>query len=170
MTHDEPARLCERLEAAHERVLAAVADVEPTVLENQPVVGSWSARDVVGHLVDWERELLAAGVHILGGPVPKGQPIGHTQSYNNLRAALWGVEPWAAALADFQQVRQQAADFVAGLTPESLEAIGPYPSGKVARLSGLLENLTAHLDEHAGQLEAWRLRRTGVREKSRGRR
>lgn len=169
MAQDEMARLRERLEAAHERVLATVAGFEPPVLENQPAVGSWSARDVVGHLVDWEREMLAAAAHILGGPAPKGQPIGHFQNFNNLHAALWGIEPWDAALADFQQVRQQAADFVANLAPEQLGAIGPDASGRVGRLSGLLENLFAHLDEHAAQLEAWRLRRTGVQERSRGR-
>lgn len=159
-----------RLAAAQERVLAAVEGVDPAVLENQPAVGSWSARDIVGHLVDWERESLAAAAHILGGPAPKGQPLGHPQSYNNLRAALWGIEPWEIARADFQQLRRQAAEFVAPLSPEQLDAVGPYPSGKVAPLSGLLEELIRHLQEHAAQLEAWRLRRTGVQEKSRGRR
>ena len=166
---DQVAELRAKLDEAHRRVLTAVEGMEPTVLENQPAVGSWSVRDVVGHMVDWENEMLNAAEHILGGPAPKGQPIKHIQSYNNLRGALWGIEPWSAALGDFQQAHERALRFVEHLTPEQLDTIGPYTTGRVGRLSGLMEHVTGHLEEHAAQLEAWRLRRTGVQEKSRGR-
>jgi hypothetical protein len=166
---DERAALRERIEGGCQRVLTAVEGIEPTVLENQPAVGSWSARDVVGHLADWQSEMLDAAEHILGGPKPRFQPIKNTQGFNSMRAALWGVEPWEAAQSDFEQSCARMSAFLERITPEQLEAIGPYPSGEIGRLRKLLGRAAEHLEEHAGQLEQWRLLRTGVREPRRGR-
>ncbi|HET7037688.1 MAG TPA: DinB family protein [Thermomicrobiaceae bacterium] len=161
--------LKQAIDAGHERVLAAVEGIPETELETAPAVGSWSAREVDGHLADWEGETLDAAAHILGGPEPRFHPIKDGQGYNSLRAALWGTEPWQVALGDFTQARQRADSFIAGLSPEQLAAIGPFPWGEVGRLGKLLMALTSHLDEHAGQLEAWRLRRSGIHEPRRGR-
>ena len=161
--------LKQAIDAGHERVLAALAGIPETELETAPAVGAWSARDVVGHLADWEGETLAAAAHILGGPKPRFHPIKDGQQYNSLRAALWGTEPWQIALEDFARARGRAEAFLADLAPEQLQAIGPFPWGEVGRLGKLLEDLASHLDEHAAQLEEWRLRRAGIHEPRRGR-
>ena len=157
------------IDAGHEQVLAMTQGVPAIELETAPAVGSWSPRDVVGHLADWENEIIDAAEHILGGPKPRFQPIKSGQSFNTMRAALWGAEPWEAALADFERARRRAGAFIDGLTPEQLDAIGPFPWGEVGRLRKLLADLAEHLEEHAAQLEEWWLRRSGIPEPRRGR-
>lgn len=163
-------RLRTALGAAYERFLAAVDGFEPVVLETDPAVGSWSARDVAGHLADWTGETLDAVEHILGGPRPRGQPITHGQSYNAMRAAVRGIDPWPAAAADLAAAVERAQALIDRLEPEQLRAIGPYPRGEIGSVERLLEGLIAHVDEHGAALAAWRLRQLGPPpERQRGR-
>lgn len=148
---------------AHERLAAAVEGFDPIVLENEPAVGSWSPRDVAGHLTDWEGEMLAAAEHILGGPKPRHHPIKHGQSYNTMHAALRGADPWRITESDLNAAHERTRAFLDRLAPDQLRAIGPYPWGEVGTLAGLIGHLVSHLDEHTAQIEEWRLSRTGVK-------
>lgn len=154
-----PDELKQEVIRAHARVAAAVAGYDPVVLETEPAVGSWSARDVAGHLADWEREMLDAAEHILGGPKPRHHPIKNGQGYNTTQAALRGTDPWSSSEADLNAARDRAVAFLERVTPEQLRAIGPYPWGEVGTVRRLIEDLIAHLDEHGSQLMEWRLRR-----------
>ncbi len=151
------------IEEARSRYLAALEDFPDVVLETEPSVGAWSARDVTGHLADWQGEMLAAARHILGEPKPRWHPIKNGQGYNTGQAALRGTDSWQATRGDFDQVFRQTAEFLDGLEEAQLSAIGPYPWGEIGKLIGLLRDMAAHLNEHAEQLETWRLQRTGVR-------
>lgn len=151
------------VDEAETRFLAALEDFDEIVLETEPAVGAWSPRDVTGHLADWQSEMLAAARHILGDPKPRGHPIKNAQGYNTAQAALRGTDSWKATIGDFEQIFRETDEFLAELREEQLAAIGPFPWGEVDRLAALLRDMTAHLNEHAGQLEEWRLQRTGVR-------
>ncbi|WP_083776121.1 DinB family protein [Sphaerobacter thermophilus] len=154
----EVQRLRAEVVRAHDRFTALVAGIDPVVLETNPAVGSWSVRDVTGHLADWHREMLDAAEHILGGPKPRHHPIKHTQSFNTMSAAVRGTEPWEQVAADLEAARDRALAFLDRLTPEQLGAIGPFPWGEVGRLHRLIEEMVEHVDEHAAQVGEWRLR------------
>lgn len=157
------ADLAGELARAFARFDAAVAGFEPVVLENEAITGSWTARDLAGHLADWAWETLGAAEHILGGPKPRGQPFRSRQDFNTMQAALRGTDPWEVAAADLAAMRDRALRFAADLTPEHRRAIGPYPWGEIGTVERLLTRLVAHIDEHAAQIEEWRLRRGGKR-------
>ncbi|HUZ00171.1 MAG TPA: DinB family protein [Thermomicrobiaceae bacterium] len=158
---DELSTLKLGLLEALERFDRAVAGFEPVVLETDPAVGSWSARDVAGHLADWNQEILDAAEHILGGPRPRHQPITHGQSYNTMRVAVRGIDPWQAAAADLQASIERTAALLDRLQPEQLRAVGPYPWGEIGTVEHLIAGLIKHVDEHAAGIEEWRLRRLG---------
>jgi len=149
--------------AARDRFLAVVDEFPEMVLETEPSVGAWSTRDVTGHLADWQSEMLAASKAILGEPKPRWHPIKNGQGYNTAQAALRGTDSWQATRGDFEQIFAETDAFLATLDDEKLNAIGPYPWGEVGKLRGLLLDMAAHTNEHAEQLETWRLQRTGVR-------
>lgn len=155
----EVARLKAEVQRAHARFESLTHGFDAVVLETEPVAGAWSARDLAGHLADWEQEILDAAEHILGGPKPRYQPIKHGQSFNTMRAAVRGADPWDLTMADLVAMRDRALTFLGRLEPAQLRAIGPYPWGEVGTLERLLDDLIAHLDEHAAQVEEWRLRR-----------
>jgi hypothetical protein len=148
---------------ARTRFLAALADFPDIVLETEPSVGAWSSRDVTGHIADWQSEMLSAARAILGEPKPRWHPIKNGQGYNTAQAALRGTDSWQATRSDFEQIFAQTDAFLDTLDDEKLTAIGPYPWGEVGRLQGLMRDMASHLNEHAEQLETWRLQRTGVR-------
>ena len=158
---DDRSTLKSALLAAQERFDQAVAGFEPVVLETDPAVGSWSARDVAGHLADWNQEILDAAEHILGGPRPRHQPITHGQSYNTMRVAVRGIDPWDVAAADLQASVERVAALLDRLEPEQLRAIGPYPWGEIGTVEHLIAGLIKHVDEHAAAIEEWRERRLG---------
>ncbi|HEX3723604.1 MAG TPA: DinB family protein [Nitrolancea sp.] len=151
------------IDAAQNRYLAAIDDFPDLVLETEPAVGAWSPRDVTGHVVDWQQEILAAAKHILGAKKPAWHPIKDGAGYNMTQAAMRGTDSWHAVRQDFVDVREQIFEFIDGLDAQQLKAIGPYPWGEIGDLRRLLYDIASHLDEHAAQLEAWRLKRAGVR-------
>lgn len=151
------------IDDAHARFLAAIDDFPDKVLETEPAAGAWSPRDVTGHVADWEQETLAAARHILGGKKPAWHPIKDGQGYNMTQAALRGTDSWAAVRGDFQDARAQMLAFIDELSDEQLKAVGPYPWGEIGNLRRLFVDLVQHLEEHAAQLESWRLQRTGAR-------
>jgi DinB family protein len=160
---NERDKLRATIDDAHTRFLAAIDDFPEKVLETEPAAGAWSSRDITGHVVDWELETLAAARHILGGEKPRWHPIKDGQGYNTTQAAMRGTDSWSAVRADFQDARAQMLAFIDELSDEQLRAVGPYPWGEIGNLKRLLVDLAQHLDEHATQLESWRLQRTGVR-------
>jgi uncharacterized damage-inducible protein DinB len=160
---NERDKLRATIDDAHTRFLAAIDDFPEKVLETEPAAGAWSSRDVTGHVVDWELETLAAARHILGEKKPAWHPIKDGQGFNMTQAALRGTDSWAAVRGDFQDARAQMLAFIDELSDEQLKAVGPYPWGEIGNLKRLLIDLAQHLDEHAAQLESWRLQRTGVR-------
>jgi hypothetical protein len=151
------------IDEAQTRFMAAIDDFPDLVLETEPAVGAWSPRDVTGHVVDWQEEALAAARHILGEKKPAWHPIKDGEGYNMTQAAMRGTDSWSAVQRDFANVREQIFAFIDGLDEQQLKAIGPYPWGEIGNLQRLLRDIAGHLDEHAAQLEAWRLHRTGVR-------
>ena len=156
-------RLRSSLNAAHARLAAAVTGVNPVTLENEPAVGVWSARDVVGHLADWGEETLAAAERIARGEKPSDRPITNVASYNVTRSAVRGVDPWDVTWADLEDIQARLLGLLDALRDEQLDAIGQTATGRVTTLAGVIEGLIAHTEEHAAQLEDWRLRRAGVR-------
>lgn len=149
--------------AAHERFDAAIEGIDPVALENERAVGVWSPRDVAGHLADWQNEMLRSARHILGGDRPRGHPVRDVEEFNQMNAAVRGAEPWELSKADLDAARENAVSLIESLTPEQLNAVGPFPWGAIGKLRGLVEVMVRHLDEHSAQVEAWRLRRTGAR-------
>ncbi len=150
------------LEAAYSRFLGAVADIPEMTLETEPALGAWSPRDVTGHVADWQSEMLGAAKHILGDRKPRGHPIKNGQGYNTTQAALRGTDSWGTAIGDFQQIFSETFEFLDNLDDAQLNAIGPYPWGEIGKLQGLLRDMQSHMNEHAEQLAAWRLQRTGA--------
>lgn len=161
-THSPIPALIAEITAAHQRIDDATAGFEAKILENEPAVGSWSPRDVIGHLAAWEGEVIDGIDPLLGGPPPRHHPIKHIQTYNTMQAAVRGADPWEFVAGDLAAARERLLARVARLAPEELTVRGPYPWGEIGTLEGLLRRQIRHLNEHAGQLEEWRLRRTGV--------
>ena len=154
MTQDE---LRQAILAQRQRLDLAVSGLDRVTLETAPMCGEWSARDLVGHLHDWQTILLAAARYALGGPRPIDVPIEDGQAFNTTRAAARMRERWPETKADFDASLEDALAWLSRLTPEQLTTSADYPWGEPGgTVAALLDVIPAHIDEHCAYIETWR--------------
>jgi hypothetical protein len=154
VTHDE---LREAIRVERQRFDDAVAGLDRQTLETVPMCGSWSARDLAGHLLDWQTVLLASARFALGGPRPIGVPIEDGEAFNTSHSAARVRDRWSETKADLDASLDDLTDWLNRLTPEQLATPADFPWGEPGGTVGaLLAVIPEHLDEHCAYIEAWR--------------
>lgn len=154
MTHDE---VREAIVTQRQRLSAAVAGLDRQTLETAPMCGIWSARDLVGHLLDWQTVLLAAARFALGGPRPIDVPIEDGEVFNATRASARMRDRWVETKADFDASLDDVLAWLDRVTPEQLATPADFPWGEPGgTVAGLLAVIPEHLDEHCAYIETWR--------------
>jgi uncharacterized damage-inducible protein DinB len=148
---------------AHERFFAALEGFEDTVLETQPICGVWSARDVAGHLADWNNEIIDALERTRSGERQK-RPILDIDSWNHDQAALRGIDPWKQCADDLQASWKRVIDTLETINEAEFDRMAPLPWGTVDRIGGFFRRIARHTRTHMADAEAWRLRMLGVRD------
>lgn len=151
------AELRQAMLAQRQRLDRAVAGLDRQTLETAPICGTWSARDIVGHLLDWQTLVLAAARHALGGPRPLDAPVEDGQAFNARHVATRTRDRWSETKADFDASITDAIDWLDRLTPAQLAGPADYPWGEPGgTVGGLLAVISEHLGEHCVDIEAWR--------------
>jgi hypothetical protein len=154
MTHDE---LRGAIVTQRQRLNIAVTGLDRQTLETAPMCGSWSARDLVGHLLDWQTVLLAAARFALGGPRPIDVPIDDGEAFNTSHASARMRDRWVETKADFDASLEDVLAWLDRLSAEQLATPADYPWGEPGgTVAGLLHVIPEHLDEHCAYIEAWR--------------
>jgi hypothetical protein len=161
--------LLKQIDEAHARLLAAFEGFDAIILETEPIAGSWSARDITGHLTDWGYEIIAAAEHVLGGPAPRGQPIPDGEAFNVMSAALRGAEPWDVTQADFRAMWGASMQLLGRLEERDLRRIGRMPWGEVGPVEKFFAVIPEHIHEHLEDIDAWRVRKLGLNPRDRRR-
>jgi uncharacterized damage-inducible protein DinB len=135
--------------------LAAIEGLSEADLLDKNVGGTWSVKDVVGHIADWERLMLNAARHIHDPSLPVVIPV--TEDENGIMASRRAKESWEKVFHDFSQVTQAVDSFVAGLKMGDWTLRGPYPwPNDQGTLAELLWHITTHYTDHLPDLEQWR--------------
>jgi hypothetical protein len=165
-----------RLTDAKNRLLHSIAGLDQATLCTEPVAGDWTAKDILGHVVSWDREFRVDIGMILRGKHPGyDHRILSDEDYNrwNQRCAAqkrrWTWRRIRADLdRDFREasiliLRLQPGDFrKRGVTPwkcaatEKPAAPSPADTDSVATL---ITFHWRHIHQHARMLESWRRRR-----------
>lgn len=158
------AELRQAIDEAHQQFFDALEGFDDTILETQPICGVWSARDVAGHLTDWNHEIIDAAERRVAGQEPKPR-IPDIDRFNQTQSALRGIESWEQVAADLRASWSRANEVLERLGDEDLALIGPLPSGKVASVDGFFSTIARHTAEHAGEAESWRWRMLGAPER-----
>ena len=141
------------MQQARERFAAAAAGMDPASLEMQAICGVWTARDVAGHVADWNDELLAAAAYGLGRTAEAPPPVEDGEAYNASHAEARRDQPWAAAKADLDASFDRASALLEEVDDEQLALAAPFPWGGEGRVGEVLADAMAHVDEHVVDLE-----------------
>ena len=142
-----------RVQQARERFDAAAAAMDPASLETQAICGVWTARDVAGHVADWNGELLAAAEYGLGRLSEAPPQIEDGEAYNASHAEARKSQSWAAAKADLDASLERAAALLEDVDDEQLASAAPFPWGGEGQVGEVIADAMAHVDEHVVDLE-----------------
>jgi uncharacterized damage-inducible protein DinB len=141
--------------------MAAIEGLSEADRLDKTAVGSWSVKDVVGHVADWEQLMLDAARHIHDPSLPKVPYVGEVRDdWNEILAARRAGNSWAEEWSYLTEVQQTVDDFVAHLRPGDCALRGPYPwPNDQGTLAELIWHINEHYVEHTPDLQKWRSQR-----------
>ena len=135
-------------------LLEAVQGLKAEAFDIPNVVGSWSVRDCLAHLVGWDAwavnalERSAAGMPV--GPFPTEREI------NDAAPRDWIDRPIDDLLDMLRAIRDTMADRVSQLTDDERDVKSMAIDETQISVNELVDGLIEHDMEHAGQIRTWR--------------
>lgn len=143
------------LVAGRQELLAA-ADLVPGGEEDRrPVCGTWTLKDVLGHVADWELfgveglRYMAAGDAAGLLQVPE---ITDIDAWNEAHVTARRGQPWAQVWADLVEARQALLETLEAIEPAALARRFRFPWGQQGTPYRWLRVYLAHDREHAADL------------------
>lgn len=135
-------------------LLEAVDGLPPESFDIPDVIGDWSVRDCLAHLVGWDAwavnalERSAAGMPL--GPFPTEREI------NDAAPNDWSGRPIDELLSMLRNIRDTLSDRVSQLTDDERDEKSMAVEDVTLSVNELVDGLIEHDMEHAGQIRTWR--------------
>ena len=120
--------------------------------------GDWSVRDIVAHMLGWEREMAEALRRIARGerPTPEGVDYSSADEWNAKFSARLRQQLPTTVLAEWGQVHQT---FVKAAEAVPDDRFGAGEDGKPKTVNRIIETTGyGHYREHAPPIREWRQR------------
>lgn len=151
-----------KLRAKRDQWEVLLAGLEEAQLVAPALPDQRSIKDVLAHLMGWQR-LTVARLEAASkdeAPPPPEWPHGldedhHVDQINEWFYQTYRPLPLAEALQEWRQVFQRVLDLGEMLSEEALAEPGRYPWLEGAPLSAVLEGSYEHHDEHLVSLREW---------------
>jgi uncharacterized damage-inducible protein DinB len=152
--------LLDDLKAARVELRLAIEGLSEKQMIRSDVVGEWSVKDTLAHIVAWDKEICAV-VHAF---VAQENPVFDYKISGKQGFAKWNAREVekrrdlsvAQVLAEMEEARRELVELVQGLTDEQLsrEVVPPWRRPKTVGRN--VEILAEHDREHTEQITAWR--------------
>lgn len=118
--------------------------------ETRSVGGSWTLKQVIGHLSDYERLGIVALKAIAAGREPAYETAIHDfDGFNNQRGEVWAAQSWEEVWAVFNATRQALLRLTETLSAETLVLPFAAPWPETTTACGYLLDMAQHEREHA---------------------
>jgi uncharacterized damage-inducible protein DinB len=116
------------LYAARKEFLALAAMVPASERSQRPVCGTWTLKDLVGHLTDWELVGVGALRQLVAGAAPEFESvILDFDAFNNANAAARFHQPWEEVWQEFHETRDTFFDLLSRLPNPQLSRLFTAP-------------------------------------------
>jgi hypothetical protein len=168
--------LLQRLADAKDRLLNSITGLDPAALCTENVVGDWTVKDILGHIVSWDREFRADIKMILQDQHPGYEHrISGNDDFNQwnqheiARKRNWA---WRRIRADLNRDYQEAVQLITRLKPQDFRKRGITPWKRAAvekpavpttadtdSVETLITFQWRHSNQHARMIERWRKQR-----------
>jgi hypothetical protein len=166
-------RLINSLEEARDFLLTSIKGIdEPIATTSTLVLGDWTVKDIIAHLVSWGDELRSEIREILIDPTPRySYVISSDEDYdewNRRQVAVKQSLSLGETLAELERDYQETVDLVKRLAPDEMQRRGvvpwrieqlPPPEAVRPETSMSVADLLAihiqHMEEHAEEIKRW---------------
>lgn len=143
--------------AARDELNRALEGLSPDSLLVTGVVGLWSVKDTLAHLVAWESEVVTALNRVQNKRMPGILKIDDIDEWNAEQYRVNVRRPLGAVLADFEGVHRMLRQMVADFDERLLTDRRRYRWMEGEPLWALIEeNVILHEREHADEIALWR--------------
>jgi hypothetical protein len=148
MSQSDRAALLEQFRRGYAEVDSALAAISEEELDERPLTGDWTAREVVHHLADSE----ATAYVRLRRLIAEDEPV--IQGYDEPEYArrLHYDRPIGASLAVLRSVREASLELLETLTPEEWARTGTHSESGPYSVDRWLEIYASHAHDHANQI------------------
>lgn len=153
MTPAERQQLIERYVDGFPEVARALEGFPPEGLAARPLLGKWSAREIVQHLADSE----TISGHRLRKLLAENKPIIHGYDQEEYAARLrYNERDLAPALEAFRAARATTAQILAQMSPADWEREGWHTESGRYTAETWLRIYAVHAHDHAAQIRRLR--------------
>ena len=135
-------------------VLEAVAGLPDEAFDRPEVIGEWSVRDCLAHLVGWDAWAVNALERSLIG-MPTG-PLPTEREINDAAPRDWADRPISELLVMVREIRESAAAQISQLTDAERAEPSLQVGEKSVSVNHIVDALVQHDNEHASQIRSWR--------------
>lgn len=150
----DKATTLKRIDEEYEKLRKAIEGLDRPQLE-QVWYDKWSVKDIIAHIMGWEREMTEALHRLARGerPTPEGVDYSNFDGWNERFSAAMTHQLPTTVLAEWQQVHMVYRK-AAGAVPD--DRFGEQ-DGKLKTVNRLLEASSfGHYPEHAAPILEWR--------------
>lgn len=138
------------------RLLHALLGASAEEIESARVLGDWSPRDLLAHLIGRERYTHDVVRYLRARqPVPSNPDVADPDAYNARVVAVWRTRPLKELIEALAIAHRQLTVAVAGCSQPQLDLEHPVGSDRHSIASLALE-MAQHDAEHTRHLQAWR--------------
>jgi uncharacterized damage-inducible protein DinB len=166
----------QRLKDARDGLLKAIAGLDESIVTTERVIGDWTVKDLLGHVVSWNDEFRADIDDILRGEHPgylrRIDARGEFNQWNQLQVSQKRSWSWSQVVDDLERDYGEACWLIQRLQPQDFRRRGVPPWKPAAAdkpQSATRENTDSvetlltyhwrHMNEHTRIIERWRKRR-----------
>ncbi len=141
----------ERARLFHELLGVSAGD-----LESAHVCDDWAPRDVLAHIIAWERYVYDVVRYLRARqPVPPSPETSDEDAYNARAVAVWRTKPLPDLLDTLAIAHRQLTVAVAGCSQAQLDSGSSSGAGGENIVSQVM-SIVQHDAEHTAQIRAWR--------------
>jgi hypothetical protein len=146
---DERTRLIQQLDRAHEKMRAALADVD-TQMEIYPC---WTIRHVLAHLAGWDDSSIASLRAHAAGDVPATPASRGINVYNAQSVETRESLSYEQTFKEWELTRDQLRTVLNEMPPEKLAQPLVFAWGSTGTVAELVAIFAEHEEEHAEEIQ-----------------
>jgi uncharacterized damage-inducible protein DinB len=142
-----------RFSVSRQALLVTIARLSEFEIIGFPVEGTWSVKDLLGHLAAWERTLIEPLSVFAAGGAFTPEIITNHDAWNKEQSEKRIAASLAQIKEELEFVRREILASSAGLSDSQWEMVFQAPWGEQNSLSEMISGLAWHEEEHTKSIQ-----------------